>query len=160
MLIHVPIVYAADGDMIVSGALGVGTGATPAGKLNLQSGANHDYLYIDADFSYQSAISLRDNTSGQDVVLYRPSNTRDYRIYTPTAGDVFSLTQNGSVGIGAGTTAPNAKLQVKGSLSLGSGASPSPATPGKALCVLSSGIIGYCSTAIDANGSCLCNGIN
>ena len=96
-----------------SGNVGIGT-STPISKLHLYDGQVDDYLTITAPLAAQSAIKFSDIFNGQDIVTYRPAGTRDYRIYSPTALDIFSVTQSGYVGIG--TTKPVNKLQVEGNL--------------------------------------------
>ncbi len=91
-----------------SGNVGIGTTA-PETTLHLKS-PSHTYLRISAPLAFQSSISLADDTNGQDIVLYRPQNTRDFRIWTVTAPDAVSVTQAGNMGIG--TTSPAARLQV------------------------------------------------
>ncbi len=105
--------------LTADGTLGVGTtnpGVTNAnGRIALFTAAAHDYLTITADYGYQSSISLGDNTNGQDIVLYRPANTRDFYIYTTTLGTAaVAVLQGGTVGIA--TTAPSTsyKLDVNG----------------------------------------------
>jgi hypothetical protein len=103
--------FAEQGDYIFPGTsrIGIGT-SSPTSKLHLYDAATNNYLTITAPFAAQSSISFGDITNGQDIVTYRPQNTRDYRIYTATAGDVLSVTQAGNVGIG--NAAPPAKLSV------------------------------------------------
>ena len=96
-----------------AGNVGIGT-STPISKLHLFDGKVDDYLTITAPLAAQSAIKFSDIFNGQDIVTYRPAGTRDYRIYSPTALDIFSVTQSGYVGIG--TTKPVNKLQVEGNL--------------------------------------------
>jgi len=72
----------------------------------------------------------------------------------PMVSATMTLHPNGRVGIMSGD--PNATLQVKGSVSLGSGS----AYADRALCWTSAGTIGYCSSEIDVRGGCTCNAIN
>ena len=93
-----------------AGAVGIGT-TSPSGLLHLQS-ASHTYLRIGAPLGYQSSIAFNDDSNGQDIVLYRPQNTRDFSIWTATAGNAVNVSQGGNIGIG---TAPTAyKLDVNG----------------------------------------------
>ena len=83
----------------IGGAVGIGIEsmvAYPSAKLALYS-PNNNYLYVDSTLGQQSAIALSDSTNGRDVVLYRPSTTRDFAIWTPTAGNVFAIKQTGEV---------------------------------------------------------------
>jgi len=73
--------------------------------------------------------------------------------FAPVSGVGGNFNVAGKVGIG--TTAPNAKLQVKGSVSLGSGT----AQTNKLLCWTSNGAIGYCSSVITTGVSCNCTAI-
>jgi Peptidase_G2, IMC autoproteolytic cleavage domain len=95
-----------------SGNVGIGT-STPSSLLHLRSSSN-TYLQVGAPMASQSSISLSDDTNGQDIILYRPENTRDFSIWTAGAARVVTVTQGGNVGIG--TTTPAAKLDVTGNL--------------------------------------------
>ena len=137
--------YAA-GDLIVDGSLGVGTETTPKRRFVVKG-------------TTTSAPTIgQETSSGLGWGHYIMSNGLRFREYTNTdwtaGSDWVTFESGGNVGIGV--TAPNAKLQVKGSVSLGSGAAQS----NKALCWTSSSKIGYCSTYIDSYGACTCNEIN
>jgi hypothetical protein len=95
-----------------SGNVGIGT-ASPSSLLHLRS-ASHTYLQIGAPLAYQSSISFSDDSNGEDIVIYRPENTRDFSIWTANSSRVLTVTQSGNVGIG--NTAPTAKLDVSGNL--------------------------------------------
>jgi len=110
---------------------------------------------------YKTAQSTPEIFAGIDG--YKENSTAGnaagaFRIFTQANGtgliERLRITSTGNVGIG--TTTPNAKLQVKGSLSLGSGS----AQANKALCWTSTGTIGYCSSSINSQGGCTCNAIN
>jgi hypothetical protein len=84
-----------------SGPIGIGTN-NPAGvsqfaSLALDKTGNHNYLAINADLAYQSAITFNDRSHGSNIVLYRPPNTRDFEIFTPTVGPVIYIKQTGEV---------------------------------------------------------------
>jgi trimeric autotransporter adhesin len=91
-----------------NGRVGIGTSA-PDVNLNVHSNSDA-YIKINGPLANQSAISLSDSTNGQDIVLYRPENTRDFSIWTTTAGRVLNVTQAGNVGIG--NSAPGYRLDV------------------------------------------------
>jgi hypothetical protein len=87
------------------GNVGIGTDS-PTGKLHVYGGR----LVLDNPANAQTAIQI--NSAGTEkIVIYRPTSTEDLRIYTPGAGDAFTLTQSGNVGIG--TTSPGAPLDVQ-----------------------------------------------
>ena len=91
-----------------AGNVGIGT-TSPNGRLHVYGGR----LVLDNAANAQTAIQI--NSAGTEkIVIYRPTSTEDLRIYTPAAGDAFSLTQAGSVGIG--TTSPGDKLEVTGNV--------------------------------------------
>lgn len=93
------------------GNVGIGT-TSPTGKLHVYGGR----LVLDNVAAAQTAIQF--NSAGSEkIVVYRPTSTDDFRIYTPAAGDAFTLLQSGNVGIG--TTSPSYKLDVNGSFSGG-----------------------------------------
>jgi hypothetical protein len=93
------------------GNVGIGT-TTPQAQLHVQSAPGvSSYMRIGAPADQQAAISFADDTNGQDAVLYRPQGTRDFRLWTPTAGDIFSFTQDGRVGMG--TANPQAKFHLE-----------------------------------------------
>jgi hypothetical protein len=60
-----------------AGSVGIGTTTPSASLLHLQSGSN-SYLRIGAPLAFQSSIAFNDDTNGQDIVLYRRDNTRDF----------------------------------------------------------------------------------
>ncbi len=93
-------------------------GATnPNGRLALRTDNAHDYLTITAAKTYQSAISFGNNTDGQDIVLYRPQNTRDFYIYTTALGTgALVVLQDGRVGIATTGPASGYKLDVAGNV--------------------------------------------
>jgi hypothetical protein len=99
-----------------TGSVGIGTTAPSSSLLHLQSGSN-SYLRIGAPLGFQSSIAFNDDSNGQDIVLYRRENTRDFTIWTATASNTFSVTQAGNVGIG--TTSPSTKLHVAGNGTIG-----------------------------------------
>ena len=93
------------------GNVGIGT-TSPSNKLHVYGGR----LVLDNVANAQTAIQI--NSAGvEKIVIYRPASTEDLRINTFSAGDVFSLTQSGNVGIG--TTSPSSKLEVVGTLTVG-----------------------------------------
>jgi hypothetical protein len=92
-----------------SGNVGIGTITPSASLLHLQS-ASHTYVRIGAPLGYQSGVAFNDDANGQDIVLFRPGNTRDFSIWTATSNEVLRVTQSGNVGIG--TTTPNRKLEL------------------------------------------------
>ena len=96
----------------VNGYVGIGT-STPASRLHIYGGR----LVIDNVANAQSAIQIN-SAGGEKIVIYRPSNSNDLRIYTATAGDAFTLSQAGAVGINdtnpGGFSSLNAKLVVGG----------------------------------------------
>ncbi|HAY89749.1 MAG TPA: hypothetical protein DCY51_09925, partial [Bacteroidetes bacterium] len=88
----------------VNGKVGIGT-TSPSNKLHVYGGR----LVLDNVANAQTAIQI--NSAGvEKIVIYRPASTEDLRINTFSAGDVFSLTQSGNVGIG--DSGPAVKLQV------------------------------------------------
>jgi hypothetical protein len=95
-----------------NGNVGIGTTA-PSSLLHLRS-ASHTYLQVGAPLGFQSSISFNDDTNGQDIVLYRPENSRDFSVWTATSSRVLTVTQSGNVGVG--TTSPASKLDVTGNL--------------------------------------------
>jgi hypothetical protein len=97
--------------MLPGGDLGIGTTAPSSARLHLYSPA-HTYLRIGAPLAYQSSIAFNDDTNGQDIVLYRPEGTRNFSLWTATAGQVLNVTQAG--GVGVGTNAPGYKFDVQG----------------------------------------------
>jgi len=93
-----------------AGNVGIGT-TSPNGKLHVYGGR----LVLDNIATAQTAIQF--NSAGSEkIVMYRPTSTEDFRIYTPAAGDAFTLLQSGNVGIG--TTSPQQKLDVNGNIGL------------------------------------------
>jgi hypothetical protein len=101
-----------------TGNVGIGTNSPTAARLHLYNNAN-TYLRIGSPLANQSAIAFNDDTNGQDIVLYRRDNTRDFTIWTATASNVFNVTQAGSIGIG--TITPAQKLDVLGSINASGG---------------------------------------
>ncbi len=92
----------------------------------------------------------------QPAFAVNPFSDGSWNMYDYAAGSWTAGITQKSGNVGIGTTSPNAKLQVKGSVSLGSGT----ASANKALCWTSTGAIGYCSSAISSSGECTCNKIN
>ena len=145
-----------------SGNVGIGTTTPSASLLHLQS-ASHTYLRIGAPLAYQSSIAFNDDANGQDIVLYRPESTRDFSIWTATAGNVVRVTQGGSVGIG--TAAPAYKLDVNGEINatglringtpISTGGGSSQWTTSGTSIYYSSGSVGIGTTspAFDANAA-------
>jgi len=115
-----------------SGAVGIGTTTPSSSLLHLQS-ASHAYLRIGAPLVNQSSIAFNDDTNGQDILLYRPDNTRDFGIWTATANNVVRVTQSGNFGIG--TTTPLHKLDVAGNMTIGMGFNSATSIPVNGLVV-------------------------
>ena len=92
----------------------VGLGTSPsAARLHLYSPGN-TYLRIGAPLAYQSSIAFNDDTYGQDIVLYRPDGTRNFSVWTASAGQTLNVMQAGNVGIGTSTPSTSYKLDVAG----------------------------------------------
>ncbi|MDQ3649585.1 MAG: Ig-like domain-containing protein [Acidobacteriota bacterium] len=96
-----------------TGNVGIGTSTPINSRLHIASPGN-TYFRISAPLGGQSAIAFNDDTNGQDIVLYRPNGTRDFSVYTTTAGNALNVMQGGNVGIG--TFTPSAKLHVAGDI--------------------------------------------
>src|ERR1044071_9860807 len=77
-----------------AGDFGIGTTAPSSARLHLYSPSN-TYLRIGAPLANQSAIAFNDDANGQDIVLYRPENTRNFSVWTATASNVLTVTQPG-----------------------------------------------------------------
>lgn len=71
---------------------------------------------------------------------------------SPFSAEQMRITSTGNVGIG--TTAPQQKLSVS-SGTIHMAGTGTPATGG-ALCLTASGIMGKCTSAVDASGDCTC----
>lgn len=84
-----------------TGSVGIGTATPSSARLHLYSPGN-TYLRIGAPLASQSAIAFNDDTNGQDIVLFRPEGTRNFSLWTATAGQALGVTQAGNVGIGGG----------------------------------------------------------
>jgi hypothetical protein len=97
--------------LVPNGNVGIGTASPASARLHLYSPSN-TYLRIGAPLANQSAIAFNDDTNGQDIVLYRPENTRNFSIWTAQSSIVMTVTQPGSVGLG--TTTPSFKFDVQG----------------------------------------------
>ena len=97
--------------MLPGGDLGIGTTSPSSARLHLYSPAN-TYLRIGAPLANQSSIAFNDDSNGQDIVLYRPESTRDFVVWTATAGNAMRVMQSGSVGVGTNT--PGYKFDVQG----------------------------------------------
>lgn len=91
----------------------------------------------------------------QPSFAINPNSNGSWSMFDHVGSWTAGISQSGG-NVGIGVQNPNAKLQIKGSVSLGSGT----ASANKALCWTSTGAIGYCSSAINASGACTCNKIN
>jgi FtsZ-binding cell division protein ZapB len=92
-----------------------GTTAIYNGAFWVSSGSSADAV-LNSDKAGTSRLLFRNNTDLVDMILYRAPNTRDVRFWSSTIGDLFTITQDGKVGIG--TTTPNAKLHIEGGSNL------------------------------------------
>jgi len=150
------------------GNLGVGT-TLPAAQLHvfrdMLIGPKEPFTYAPTTFQInavpgENAFVVGSTVSGSDGGVVIKANwgagvgsIQGTNSYLTAVANLAINPEGGSVGIG--TTTPNAKLQVAGSISIGSSAPQS----NKALCWTSSRVIGYCSSAIDQSGGCTCNAI-
>jgi hypothetical protein len=75
-------------------------------------------MAINAPQGSDSEIWFRDISAGTAFSLYRPANTRDFRIWTASAGDILSITQAGYTGIG--TRNATAKFEINSTAANGS----------------------------------------
>ena len=137
--------YAASGDLIVNGNVGIGT-TSPVEKLDVA------YGHIKITEGY---LKLKTTGGSREWWIADAVNVNDgkFAIYDNTATPPthrLVIDTNGNVGIG--TTTPNAKLQVKGSIGIGSHLPQA----NKVLCWTSTGLIGFCASAMDASGACSC----
>lgn len=141
-------VYAANGDLIVNGKLGVGT-ITPAQKLTIDLGFTRDGMNIvsDGDANAYSDLQFNVKTTGglaaNDPLIWELSHRKDgyfsgstgpslefYGVkkgggyYAPLAfksnGDVIITSSKNATpaNVGIGTTTPGEKLEVAGNLSI------------------------------------------
>jgi len=140
-----------------NGYVGIGT-ATPNYLLDL-NGAGTVTANISSSNAGITQLSLLRN-GGYGVILR--NNTADFEILTNgTIPSTVNFHLNGGAdgNLGLGTITPKSKLNVIGDINATTTiASGTLATQvGKAICIKTGGVLGYCSSVIDANGSCTCN---
>lgn len=146
--------YASAEDLFVTGNLQVGPTieGNPASPSTVQINAvpgpsSNAFVVASVNGGAEGAIVIKPNfASGIASIQGADSHL------TTTAGIAINP-EGGNVGIGTAT--PSAKLQVNGSIGLGSGEAQS----NKALCWASSGTIGYCTSRPEKDGTCTCNAI-
>ena len=92
------------------GKVGIGTNA-PTSELHLYTTSGNNYLKIENQSTSQAALWWKTGTTDASWIAYIPSSSSDLRLYA--GADKVTFKTDGKVGIG--TTAPEAKLHIKGS---------------------------------------------
>lgn len=128
-----------DGNMPISGGTGIGIGTSnPQTTLEVVGTAKATNFAINTT-SPTAKISVMN--SGSETLL---------ALGNTTPGDTVIVTAAGNVGIG--TTAPQGKLEVDGSIYI----PEANLTAGYALCKTVTGFIGHCTDTPTAAGACTC----
>lgn len=100
--------------MLSNGNVGIGT-AEPTSDLEISKDGESTYLRIDADVAKQAAIEFSKDGS-QEWIIYQPGSSEDLRIYdTDGVSDAVMTFKTGGY-VGIGTTNPDSKLAVKGTI--------------------------------------------
>ncbi len=98
--------FAADGDLIVNGNVGIGVTNPDYGRLSIASGSGNTALGLNG---YQ--LLKWDNNNQIHFGGYNSSEWQELHFYT-NANDRLTIKSNGNIGIG--TTTPSAALEING----------------------------------------------
>jgi len=133
-------------NIAASGNVGIGT-TTPNVKLSVAGTASGKILSFGERLTGSGAVSIRTLTD----------STTAFQVFKSTGtSPVFNIdTSNERVGIG--TAAPQTALEVIGTMSGSNLTLSGKAAANKVLCIKTTGEVGICSSAVDADGGCTCN---